>query len=376
MIKINSRILYFLLTSSFALTMDPPPPKKTNTLLWLADNRLIAGSLNGCSIRCPLSLSQLQPSIQRPFKLHDQPTHNIILNRDKKKVGLFCQKSFVIYDISTRKKIGSLFIDYNDNYSVIFGPTDEIILYHNGNVTIDNKHLHAPFIEHDASFGITCNHRTKEIIYPSSNNTFTRKSLTNNRMTRHSRIIDEDGKKYLICSVFYNLYGPHIALQTYEKNNKKNQKIFLWNTMTNNITKVTLTYNRKEESSYYHAQFLPYSSLIAVLCTHSGIHFWDFVQQKEIWTKALVNADRIRKCEINDNVFDVNSNVTYYAATIHNSYFVKEIPQKIQEILLTSLKERSIFTCWFLCHHIHDDNLLPKEIIHILMNYIRALYNL
>lgn len=349
--------------------MDPPLfAKKTNTLLWITNDLFIIASQYNCYLKSLFT--------SRSFKLHNEPAHDIILNNNKTKIGLFCQKSFVVYDVPMREKIWSLPIAYSDNYSATFSPTDEIILYHKGKVTINNKQsLLLPFIEPDASFGITCNCRTKEIVYPSSNNTFARKSLMTDRIIRHSRIINDNGKKYVVYSALYSPYGPHIALHTYEKNSTKDhpsQKIFLLHSTTNEITKIQLTYNTKEETTYYQATFLPYSSLIAVLCKRFGIHFWDFVQQKEMWIEVL--TDRKGPCKTNNNVLDFCSNAVQYVAIIERSYFIKQIPQPI---LLTLKKNHILFIYLSLQQYSrHNDNLLPNDIMQLLVQYLHAVYKL
>src|SRR5207247_9670267 len=119
------------------------------------------------------------------------------------------------YDIQTRKKIYSLPIAYSD-YSATFSPTDEIIMFHKGNVSINNKQaLNLPFIQSDQLFDITCNHETAEIMYPSSNNTFYRKYLKSDHVTRHSRSFKHDTINYKTDAAFYTPHNNYIILHTH-----------------------------------------------------------------------------------------------------------------------------------------------------------------
>ena len=67
--------MYFLITVFYIQPMDPPPPaKKINTLAWLDDNKIIFASRKACYIKNPFSSAA-------KFKLHDESTHHIIINK-------------------------------------------------------------------------------------------------------------------------------------------------------------------------------------------------------------------------------------------------------------------------------------------------------
>lgn len=359
----------FLFLSAFCYGMQQSPfSKRTNTLLWLTDNLIIMSSRNRCCIKDPFS-----PELH--FKLHNEFAHNIIVNKNKTKVGLACTNYFVVYDIEKRKKIWTYKVPYSDNYSATFSPTDQIIIFHKGNVFLGNKSLFLPFIEPDALFGISCNHSTQEIIYPSNNHTFTRKSLIDDTIIRHSRIIHNDDKQYIVYSAFYNPDSPHIALETYEKNSKSNehpaQKIFLLNSTTHKISKVISKYDAQEETAYYHAQFLPHSSLIAILCTHSGMHFWDFIHNEEIWVGVL--KKHLLMCKNTDQIVAFNPQGTHCSAIIKKKYFIKRLPLNELQILA---RKHIRFIYWALGSYLHNDNLLPTDIKHILIHNLHRIYNI
>lgn len=363
--------LYFLIIPFCIQSMDPPTnAKQIDTLLWLEDNMIIASSRNTCYLKNPFSKVATIP-------LHDQLAENIILNKDKTKVGLFCQKGFFVYDITTTKKIWSLPLSYSDNYSATFSPTDDIIICHKGKATINYKTpLNLPFLEQDNFFPITCNAKTKEIMYPSSNNTFSRKSLENNDIFRHPRIWNENGKKYKVSFALYNPYNNHIILHAYHKtheHNEQSQEFFLLHTKTNSITRLTSS-DLEENPLYYTVKILPNSSIAAALCDKAGIHFFDFIQQRQILLE-LLHDDNRHSCKSNKNVLDFNANASYYATITHRKYFRRETPKCLLRYIFA--KSRISFIYFALCNYFEQKNLwIPKDIKRILIEYFHAVYNL
>jgi hypothetical protein len=360
--------LNFLIMPLFMQSMTGPQ-RKTNTLLWLANNLIILASRDACYLKIPFSK-------RAGIKLHDELTHDIIVNKDKTKVGLYCSQKFYVYDIPTTKNIWSFPIAYNDNYSATFSPTDDIIIYHNGQARINyEKIIRLPFIQPDASFILTCNHKTKEIMYPSSNDTFSIKSLDNSYpLIYRSRTFNKDAKNYRIDAAIYSDQSYHIILHAHEKNTYKHdqiiQEFFLLHNKTNIITKITSPCV-EEKNIYHQVKILPNSSIAAGLCNNGGIHFFDFIQQNQI-DIDLFNINNGRLCKNNTNTLDFSDHATYYVVITNKKYFRRVTPISIPKYI--SGKNHICFIYLILRHYFQaQDLLMPKEIMSLLIQYLHII---
>ncbi len=348
--------------------MDPPPTsKKTSSLLWLAEDKIIFASRSACYVRNPFS------SVAK-FKLHDELTHHIIVNKDKTKVGLFCSNSFVIYDISTRKKIWSLIIPYGDNYSATFSPSDDIIIYHKGKSSLNYKQtFNLPFSEPNAVFDITCNQKTKEIMYPSSNKTFSMKSLENDTIVRLSRIFSYENRNYKIASASYTPHNAYIILHAYKKpeiGEFPTKEFFLLHNKIGTIINISSSQN-EQKCSYYDVKILPNSLIAAALCNNRGIHFFDIVKKKEILSDSI-DRGKSYACKNNMNVFDFDAHAVYYTVITQRKSYLRKTP----DCLLRYIFKQNIYVPYvILCNYFQEiDLFIPKDIKSLLIYYFYRLY--
>jgi hypothetical protein len=348
--------------------MDPPSfPKKTNTLLWLGDDKIIFASRSSCYVKNPFSSAA-------KFKLHDKLTHHIIANKDNTKVGLFCSNSFVVYDLSTRKSIWSLAIPYSDNYSATFSPYDDVIIYHKGMASFNYKQaLNLPFNCPDESFDIMCNPKTKEIMYPSSNNTFSIKSFENNKIIRRSRAFSYENRNYRIVSAFYTPHNAYIMLHAYEKSEAGKSPVKEFFLLHNKIGTIINIPSPKNEinCSYYDVKILPHSFIAAALCNNRYIHFFDITQKKQILTDAIDNG-KSYACKNNANIFDFNALAAYYTVITQKKSYLRKTP----DCLLRYIYKQNICVPYLiLCNYFQQfDLFVPKEIRALLVHYLHRLY--
>lgn len=348
--------------------MDPLPfPKKTNTLLWLDDDKIIFASRTACYVKNPFSSAA-------KFKLHDGLTHHIIVNENKTKVGLFCTNSLIVYDISTRKNIWSLAIPYSDNYSATFSLSDDIIIFHKDKVSINNKQsLELPFAEPDALFDIMYNQKTKEIMYPSSNNTFSIKSLENDKIVRRSRALSYENRNYKIVSAFYTPHNAYIMLHAYKKSKTGESPIkefFLLHNKIGTIINIPSPQN-EIKCSYYDVKILPHSFIAAALCNNRYIHFFDIMQKKQILTDAIDNG-KSYACKNNANTFDFDAHSAYYTVITQKKSYLRKTP----DCLLRYIYNQNICVPYLiLCNYFHEiDLFVPKDIKALLIHYFHRLY--
>lgn len=360
--------LNFLIMPLFMQSMTGPH-RTTNTLLWLADNLLIFASRNACYLKIPFSK-------HAGTTLHNELTHDIIVNKDKTKVGLYCPQNFYVYDIPEKKNIWAVAVAYSDNYSATFSPTDDIIIYHKGQTLINNKKIiHLPFIQSDTAFTLTCNHKTKEIMYPSTNDTFSRKSLDNSYpFICRSRTFNKDTKDYRIDSAIYSEKSDHIILRAHQKNTYTHDEIiqdfFLLNSKTNIITRIT-TPCIEEQNIYHQVKILPKSSIAAALCNNGEIHFFDFIQQNEI-NVDIFNVNNGRFCKNNQNALDFSNDATYYGVITHKKYFRRTTPTSILHYI--SAKNHICFIYLILRQYFQtQDFLIPKDIMSLFIQFLHII---
>ena len=349
-------------------SMDPPPiPKKTNTLLWLGDNEIIFASRTACYVKSPFS------SVAK-FKLHDELTHHIIINKDNTKVGLFCPTFFFVYDIPTKEKIWSLSIAYSDNYSAAFSPSNDIIICHKGEVSLNyNQTLNLPFCESDASFDIMCNQKTKEIMYPSSNNTFSIKSLENDKIVRRPRAFSYENRNYKIVSAFYTPHNAYIMLHAYKKSAAEElptKEFFLLHHESETIINIPSPQN-EIKCSYHDVKILPHSLIAAALCNNRYIHFFDIMQRKEILADAIGNS-KSYACKNDANIFDFDAHAAYYTVITQRKSYLRKTP----DCLLGYIFKQNLYVTYaMLCNYFHEIGLfVPKDIRALLIHYFKQVY--
>ena len=358
----------FLITVFCVRPMDPPAvAKKTNTLIWLSDDKIIFASRNACYIKNPFS------SVAK-CKLHDESTHHIITNKDNTKVGLFCPHSFYVYNIATRKKIWTLAIPYSDNYSATFNPTDDIIMFHKGIVSINNKQmLNLPFIQVDQLFDITCNQHIQEIMYPSSNNTFSRKSLTDNQITRHPRSFKHENINYKTDAAFYTPHNNYIILHTHQALDTQQQiHFFLLNTLSKTTMKLPLTQEQEGCSPYYDVKILPNSCIAVALCNKQGLHFFDITQKKQVLID-LIYRTKSYACKNYTNMFDFCPQAQYYTVITQKKSYLNKTPECL---LRYNFACSNIYpTYLILCNYLDQiDIFVPKEVKALIIKYFYKIY--
>lgn len=353
--------------------MDPLPiSKTTNTLLWLDDNKIIFASKRGCYVKSPFS------SIAK-FMLHGELTHHIIANKNNTKVGLFCPNSFVVYDLSTRKKIWSLRIPYSDNYSATFNPSDDIIMCHKKEILLNHKQiLNLPLSESDALFDIGCNQKTKELIYPSSNNTFSIQSLESNKIVRHPREFIYDNRNYQIISAFYTCHNGYILVHAYKKSETEKlptKEFFLLHHESRTIINIPFPQN-KIKCSYHDVKILPHSWIAAALCSNRYMHFFDIIQKEEILVDALDNS-RSYACKNDTNIFDFDAHAAYYAVITQKKSYLRKTPECLLRYICkqNTFLRNSYVPYALLSHYFQEIGLfVPKDIKFLLMHYLHRVY--
>jgi len=359
-------IAYILCVSISLVSMDIPK----NTILTVAlfdPDRAVLGTNKDCSL-FKKATQDKEHQIRLP--LHTQLTYNVIPNKKKLQIGVLSKNIFTVYDINTLNKIWSKTVQ-SENYSVAFSPVDNTIFFYQNQLLSSNTGIGIilPCIRNNTHIGIECHPKKKEILYPYSNRGLAVYSFANKTRTMYYPKVR---KTDTILRALYSPEGNHIAVLT------DTHKIFIYNPTTN--ATISIPEDGCSCAYFGHPIFIPNSTAIAFSCDYcKKIHCWDF-KKKQLLVKLRDDCDvSIKRNNPFINLFDFSDDGTYYLCTGSNNIAkIGNTGSKIINHIQDYIKDQKSFLCYcsLKVYANNHQNVLPLDIIRLLIQQLRALYGM
>lgn len=350
-------IITICIFSFFSNAMDPVTTPKIygpHDIIFLKTNMLAIASDNGCHLVLNFQLDN--PTIHL---LDDQPTHKLITNQNKQKIGLYSKNCFLIYDVLTKQKIWSHDISIQQIYSAAFNPVaDTFFLYHNGKL-ISNTYntISLPDVKPNTLFKIVSHPHKAQITYKTINSTLSTLSLSDGTITCKSSKINN----HSIVGMRHSPYSQHTIVITSQK------KIFIYNLDHANNHEVNLD---KCMGKFSCITFLPDSSIVAIPCNNKAIHFWNYITKKIITIAEFANSISRKKYSRTCSFSPHNTKFIVFTKRYCISH---KTPLIIRNIL--HVNKHCPFPYWILQQYSKSkNNLLSKDILNLFAQALVAVY--
>jgi WD40 repeat protein len=346
--------------------MDNPNIRVIECVAFFNTAKAVLAGKNGCFlIHNP---TQNKPK-QRAERLLNAFVYNIITDKKNKRLGVFIDQFFHVYDITNKKQIWSQ-RTYSTHCSAAFSSLDDtVFLYDNGELK-SNKEIcmKLPYVTSNVHVGIECHPKKNELLYPCGDSTLSVYSFGNTTTTRSYS--PHFVKTSRILRAFYSSDGDNIALFTNQ------HKIFIYNTKNNSTIAV-----RNPDGSIYdtckNPIFVPESDMIAFsLGKAPTIYFWDF-KKKETITKI---TPPLNQCIINNNALIRTIDFSPDGKRILSSDgLIGDITSTnpiIRQHITKRMAKRAFFAryCLLITYALGSESFLPIDIVRLFIETLRTLY--
>ena len=359
-------ISYFICTPAFLFNAqfnDQKPPTILSAVALFDCETAAIGSNKSCF----LIRNASQPEeAQQPVKLLAQPIYNLITNKKKRLLGVFCKNFFAVYNIDTLKKIWLKPI-YSQHSLAAFSHTDDTIFLCDNKQLISNNKLSMklPYTGSRTRLSIECHPTKNMLLHPCSNSTLREYSFVDKTAKLYKPIITGSDT---IWRILYDSTGSCIAILT------NNRRIYIYNPKSNTTIPVL---NRENGTPYSQCQnfiFVPNSDMLAFSCLNQKmIYFWNFKCQ----TFQQVLVPLYDDSRIHSTVFvqhlDISDDGTRILSHVDDCAYMGETNSGV----LKYRKEEWLFLRYTLLKTYADNTLfLPNDIMRLLVQLLKILYSL
>ena len=364
------KIYYPIALSFFCISklFGAQPKYKVLAVALFNQGTVALGTTNSCLL---IKNADKPKNEQILTELIDQPTYNLISNKEKRLLGAFCEKSFMVFNIDTEKTVWSRKIS-SSNCFAAFSHVDNTIFLCDNRHLITNKGISMPLPYRGTVTGssLDCHPRKNRLLYPHSNKALTEYSFSDkieSSIVYHPKLED----KHTILSAFYSPEGNHIAILT------TGGRILIYNT----VSKSTLYLGNPNNQTIYkmckHPIFFPGSNaLICLIKNTEFAYLWEYTKNnfpvKQKFDDNKKNGNPIDRC---NDVFvrKLDFSDTGTQVLVIRNY--KPVFTRTDHKLVTSIINENIFLrYWLLKTYSDEHQFLPVEIIRLFMEQLKILY--
>ena len=353
-------MIQFFCMSIELSSMDLSNDNTIITLAFFAPNQVVLGSDKACHV---IKNVTQKDHLQTKHLLHKEPTHNLIVDKKNQRIGLFSDNHFTVYDIKTNNKIWSHIINSQNCAAAFSHVDDRIFLCQNEHLTSnDGINITVPYFRDNIKIDIQCHPTKKELLYPYSNQGLAVYSFIDKQSTLYSPAIMPTD---IIIRALYSPQGNHIVILT------NNHNLFIYNPRNNSTISIS------ESCCFASPTFILNSTILAFVSSvdRLKIQCWDFKKNQLLTTLHLYHDWITGLTNEFTNIFDFSDDGTEYVCTGSKITAQKaktghQITQHVQNYVhfflrYCLLKKYSSCT---------PNNVLPREIIQLLIQQLRALY--
>lgn len=350
--------IFFLFTISpsvFAMDLASFDLGKVNSTVFVTERIVAVGSDLGCF----LIFDPARPT-ERKEKIHSIPTSNLFTDK-KNRIGVLCQDSFAVYDVTTKKRVWSQTVYGPDCYAAFNHVDDTIFLYRQGEFISDiEKKEFASTLAYTGNnnhFSFACHPKKPEIAYPCSNESFIIRQF--NTRAQPKRYLAKINKDNYIRRIFYSPDGSRIMLHT------EQGKLYMYDLST----KKTLPFKNGSHECYsecHNPMFFPgTNNIMTFICKEGYIHYYDLRNDKEITSTQLkIETPFFTKENFLVNILDISPYGTQLATCL-NMFDVNSNP--VGNI-------RHLAHKYALLKQHFSDNYFPLEVVALIAKFLSAFY--